>query len=134
MWIESIWDRTQQDIDAGRSKGFCNAEDLNRLENNCGELSRLLGVTLEQRGRAWTATDLPTAWELDRILKNIGLLDGSYLAYQTTPPPPKSPLTHFEKFNDAEKILQDIYRNYTDNRSAYSYCGEMSAGERIGLL
>lgn len=134
MWIAPIWDRTQQDIDGGNSKGFCNWEDLNRLENNCGELSRLLGVTLETRGQPWTANHLPTWGELDRIARNIRLLSESYLAYQTTPLPPKSPLNHFEKFNDAEKILQDIYRNYDDNRAAYSYSGEMSAGERIGLL
>lgn len=134
MWKEPICDRTQQDVDAGRSKGFCNAEDLNRLEDNCGVLGQLLGVKIAPRVREWIAADLPTERELARIAKNIRLIGESYFAYQTTPAPPQSPLTHWQKWNDAEKILLDTHRSYADNRAAHSYSGELSAGERIGLL
>lgn len=134
MWREPIYDRTEQDIEAGNSKGFCNAGDLNRLEDNCEELGRLLGVTLTLRGKVWTEADLPTERELARIIANIRLLNEGYFAYQTTPPTPQSPLTHWQKWNDGEKILLDIHQNYGDNRSARSYSGEMSAGERIGIL
>lgn len=134
MWKEPIFDRTQKDIDEQNSKGFCNTHDLNRLEENCAEVSALLGTAIIPRTVPWTEADLPTEAELDRISANISVLNLSYRAYQNTPQSPQGSLTHWEKWNDAEKILRDIYVNYRDNIAAQNYSGEISTGERIGVL
>lgn len=133
MWQQPIVDRTRQDVALGREKGYCNAADLARLDNNCAQLAQQLGMTLQLRTGGWSATDLPTYSELDRIVKNLALLAG-YRPYTSTPPPPQSPLNHWEKWNAAEQILLDVHRNYADNQAARSYCGEAVAGERTEIL
>lgn len=134
MWREPIFDRTRRDIDEKRAKGFCNTADLERIEDNCAEVGRLLGTAVQNRSALWTDTDLPTEGELCRILSNINLLNTRYRAYETTPAPPAAPFNHWEKWNAAEKILHDIRMNYLDNRAARNYSGEISGGERIGIL
>ncbi|MEG0944715.1 MAG: hypothetical protein RSF86_13885 [Angelakisella sp.] len=134
MWIEPIVDRTAQDITLGTAKGFCNARDLNRIEDNCREVAAMLGVTIQLRNIPWSAADFPIVSELARITANVRLLDERYMAYQTTPPPPENPLNHWQKWNDAEKILLDIHKSRLEHMAALIHCGEMNMGEGIGVI
>ncbi|MEG0854329.1 MAG: hypothetical protein RSF82_10680 [Angelakisella sp.] len=134
MWHEPICDRTEKDIAVGSPKSFCNAADLNRLEDNCREVAALLGIAILVRNTPWSAADFPTVSELARIIANVRLLDERYMAYQTTPPPPENPLNHWQKWNDAEKILLDIHKSRQEHMAALLHCGEMKMGERIGVI
>lgn len=82
-WISPIFDRTQADVDEIRSnplsentKGAYNYNDLNRIENNCGILQKLLlekfGINIKiQIKTDWCIEDIPTIEEIDRIRSNI---------------------------------------------------------------
>lgn len=133
-WITPVTDRTAKDALLGTAKGCCNAQDLNRLEENSARVAMLLGLTIAVRKTPWSRLDLPTAMELGRVLDNIAAIRSAYTPYLTTPQPPEKPLNYWQKWNDAEKILEDSYRSLNENMAEHSRCGELSAGERIGVL
>lgn len=133
VWQTPIIDRTQEDIKKGSAKGYCNAVDLTRLEQNSQIVAELLGLTLVA-GRPWDSSRMPTQRELGRITENISFMRGRYTPYQTTPAAPESPLNHWKKWNDAEQILQDSRQNALANRAARDNTGELFGGDRIGVI
>lgn len=132
MWVNPVYDRTEFDAINKMPKGYCNAEDLNRIEGNCEHLAGLLGVTIQTKG--WTEHDFPTHAELARINSNIATLRQAYYAYPETPPNPSNPLNQWEKWNAAEKILYDLNHRYKQEQDNYTYTGEIYAGEQIGVV
>ncbi|MDU7339015.1 MAG: hypothetical protein E7L17_12980 [Clostridium sp.] len=131
-WITPIYDRAQSDIDNKTSKGYYNASDLNRIEQNSAYLAGVFGVTISTR--AWSRTDFPTPGEFERILSNLNTLQAAYFVYQTTPSTPQNPVNEFHKANNIEQILHDLYALYEDNKRAIMYAGEPYAGQMIGVI
>lgn len=127
-----VCDRSQADIDDQTPKGYYNAADLNRIEQNCSYLAGALKVTISTR--TWSRTDFPTPGDFVRILNNLDTLRAAYFMYQTTPPTPQNPINEYGKANDIEKILQDLHNLYVDNKRAVMYSGEPYAGQMIGVI
>ena len=131
-WTEPVTDRTEEDVLQRRKKGFCNAEDLNRLEENCGWLGEALGVPLV--AKEWTREDFPTWGELQRLLSNIQALRDAYYTRTDAPDTPANPLNTWEKWNAAETILWQLHLLWEQNAEGRTRVGEQWSGEAIGLL
>lgn len=114
------------------SKGVLNLSDLNRIEGNMGALAALLGVAIATK--QWASNDKPRSSDYIRILNNLSAIRNAWYTLSTTPDNPVRPLTHFEKWNDIERILHDVDYTYTRTVNSYYYCGEIYAGEGIGEL
>lgn len=152
--MEFIYDRTQADADRAAelndkyikgtiteselqewnedSKGALNASDLNRIEGNMLALAGIFGLTVTTK--QWGSNDKPRSSDYIRILNNLSAIRNAWYTLSTTPDNPVKPLTHFEKWNDIERILHDIDYTYTRTINNYYYCGEIYAGEGIGSL
>ena len=130
MWTQPIFDRTEEDLN--NPKGQCRAGDLQRLEDNCAVLGEMMSVKVETK--SWTRQDIPTDDDMSRIRQNIVNLRASYYTYPYTPANPDNPLNHWEKWNSAEQILNDIYELYNINLPTLMYTGECWAGDQIGVI
>lgn len=128
-----VYDRTQADVDNKTAKGFINAADLNRVESNIKDISDELALPFTKK--TWARTGLPRATaDFLRIKNGVAAIRAGYGTYTTTPPTPAQPLNTWEKWNDIEHILHDVHEIYERNTNAYNYCGEIFAGEGIGVL
>lgn len=96
-------------------KGTLNYTDLNRIEGNCKVLSELLGMKITTK-TSWTLQDIPTVQELNRIRGNIELLKTSAYTPYNVLDTPEATLNTYQKINDIEKILYDIYITYISSR------------------
>lgn len=96
-------------------KGALNYTDLNRIEGNCKVLSELIGMEITTK-TGWTLQDIPTVQEFNRIRDNIEILKTcAYTPYNVLDTP-EAPLNTYQKINDIEKILYDIYTTYISSR------------------
>ena len=138
-----VYDRTQEDVDRVqelRNIGWEKMSDsekkewqkgLKRNENNCYVIAQLLNISLI------TCKDnlpvYPDKTYFDNLLKNVATLRNAGYRYVETPPVPQQPINTYQKINDIEKILHDIYEVYNSN--FVHYAGEeIYAGQSIGLL
>ena len=131
-WTQPVYDRTLADVQQQTTKGFCNAGDLNRVEENCAVLAQLLGVAIATK--VWQRTDFPTVSEIGRISSNIAALRAAYYTRQSTPATPENPLNTWQKWNAAEAILHDLHSIYTANQEVVQHSGELILGETIGVM
>lgn len=116
-------------------KGTLNYTDLNRIEGNSLELAQMVGVSVDAPKTNWTMTDIPTQRDFKRIRDNVQKIRSSNYVYSDTPVTPELPLNRYEKINDIEKILFDVYDMYTRNMSAIYYVGEIwDEDEEIGVI
>lgn len=151
--MEFIYDRTQKDVDRIKelnekyingtitveerqewfedSKGTPNASDLNRIEGNIQTLSDMFGISIETK--QWGKNDKPRVSDYDRILGNLDAIKNAWQV-SDSPETPDRPLNTYGKWNDIEKILFDIYYTYMQYIGRFYYCGEIYAGEGIGIL
>ena len=149
-----IYDRVQADVDRvyelrrigwenlGREqreewlagmKGCLNTSDLKRIENDIFVIAQLLRVEVQTNKD--NLPDIPDTLYFQRLLKNVQTLRETKYIYHDTPDVPAQPLNTYEKINDVEHILHDIYWSYEKNNSQFLYCGnEIYAGEEMGLL
>lgn len=111
-------------------KGCLNYTDLNRIEENTLFLSLVFEVDIETK--SWSVGEIPTAKDYKRIKDNVDLVRNLCVVYEETPETPEEPLNTFKKYNDLEKILEDIYLIIQSN--FYYYCGELYSGDSIGGL
>mgnify|MGYP001101723335 FL=1 len=152
---EPIFDRTQSDViklqdflsrgyknltDDEKSewlntnlKGTLNSSNLNRIEQNMEVISNVLGLTITIK--SWQETDIPTESDFTRIRNNLMSIrnkaEEMELLYDSMPEIPELPWNSYQKINDIEKIIYDIYNLYT---SKYYYCGqELYCSETIGI-
>ena len=147
-----IYDRTQEDVDevvrlekvgwAGMTederaawrkgmKGALNLSDIKRIENDCYILAQLLNVSIVTHRE--NLPRFPTGSYFKALLENVSTLRAVGYRYQTTPEVPEQPINTYQKVNDIEKILSDIYDVYNSN--FVHYAGEgLYAGQEIGLL
>lgn len=139
--LQSFLDRGYKNLTADEKtewlntnfKGALNISDLNRIEQNMIVLSGILGLTITVK--TWQETDIPINTDFTRIRNNLSLIreqaESMGLIYDLTPEVPNLPFNHYQKINDIEKIIFDIYMLYTNK---YYYCGqEVYCGENIGL-
>lgn len=106
-------------------KGFLNYTDLNRIEANSAEVAEMVGVSLTTPKTNWTMTDIPTRQDFQRIRDNVQRIRASNYVHSDTPVTPELPLNRYEKINDIEKILFDVYDMYTRNMEAIYYIDEL---------
>lgn len=148
-----VYDRTQSDVDRAKElccigwynltdgqkeewmnglKGCLNRSDLSRIEGNIYEIAKLLQITIQTNKD--TIPDIPDASYFATLLGNLDDLRGTGLIYQTTPSTPSQPVNTYQKVNDIERILRDIYSMYVASNEALLYAGETYAGEGYGLI
>jgi hypothetical protein len=111
-------------------KDFCNAEDLNRIEINSKNLSDIFNLNLTTK--EWLITDFFTQSDNTRILDNLTQIKNAYYTYSTTPQVPTYPINTAIKFNNIEKIIDDIWNLYKINADEFYYMDEIYCGEDIG--
>lgn len=114
-------------------KGALNSSDLNRIEQNMEVISNALGLTITIK--LWQETDILVTSDFTRIRNNLisirNQAEAQNLTYDSTPEVPDLPFNHYQKINDIEKIIYDIYVLYT---AKYYYCGqELYCGETVGI-
>ena len=128
-----VYDRTQKDIEERTAKAYLNAKDLNRIERDIEIIAEYLniGVTI----KTWEIGNLPRASDFERILKNVQLLVEAYIIRKDTPVAPVQPLNTYQKWNDIEHILHDLFWIYIGNLNNIYYCGEsVCCGDEIGVI
>ncbi|MBE5846246.1 MAG: hypothetical protein E7300_01040 [Lachnospiraceae bacterium] len=130
--MDFVYDRTQADIDNRTAKGFLNAVDLNRVENNIDVISGKLALPFTKK--IWARTGLPRVADFTRIRNGVNAIREGYGHYSDTPATPSQPLNTYQKWNDVERILHDVNEVYDRSMGALNYCGEVLAGEGIGTL
>lgn len=147
-----VYDRTQSDVDEvsrmekvgweGMTddertawkkgmKGALNLSDIKRIENDCYVLAQLLNVSIVTHRE--NLPRFPTASYFKSLLDNVSTLRALGYRYQTTPEVPEQPINTYQKVNDIERILSDIYDVYNSNFVHYAGDG-LYAGQDIGLL
>ncbi len=159
--LDFVYDRTQADVDRVKElntkylngtisedekrewstgingsrglKGAFNLCDLQRVESNTQVIGGLAAATVSTKD--WAYGDIPRISDYARIRENVQKIRDSQMVLSVTPEVPGQPLSTFQKWNDIEKILHDVYYVYTRLQESYYYCGtEMYAGEGIGDL
>lgn len=128
-----VYDRTQEDVDNKRPKAYLNARDLERTESNTELIADYIGVPVRIR-KDWKAGDLPRSSDYLRIRDNVEKIRSGYAIRADTPETPAQPLNTYQKWNDIEHILHDVFWIYMNNKNNIEYCGELSAGEKIGVI
>ena len=150
LWKNAVTDRTQSDVERvlellkkgwqsftheeketwqNGLKGALNRADLERIQNNVQLLSDVLELDLVVED----IPEIPMADFYNTLAANVEAIRGAYCIHADTPPTPPAPLNTFQKWNDIEKILLDVYEILMNNFSYY--CGgEIYAGDTSGLL
>lgn len=128
-----VTDRSQKDIERRTNKAFLNASDLSRIEKNVELISGYIGAAVPA-GREWAAGSLPRVSDMRRIRDSVERIRTGYAVRADTPLTPEQPLNTWQKWNAIEQILHDAYWMYMDNVNNVDYCGEISAGEGMGIL
>ena len=149
-----IFDRTQADVDRvhelqrigwqnmteaqrsewmGGLKGCLNTSDLKRIENDIYVIAQQLNISLQTNRD--NLPELPDELYFQTMLTNVAKLRASGYLHRDTPQVPDQPINTYQKVNDIEHILHDIYEIYLANNSYLPYCGtEIYAGEDSGIL
>ena len=128
-----ITDRSQLDIDERTAKGFINASDMERVETNTELIAGYIAVPVTVK-KNWKIGDLPRVSDFKRIRDNVEKIRSGYVIRADTPETPVQPLNTWQKWNDLEQILYDVFWIYFNNLNNKDYCGEISAGEEIGVI
>lgn len=116
----------------GGLKGALNTRDLKRIENDIYVIAQLLRLSLQTNRD--NLPEIPDSLYFAKMLSNVATLRETGYVYQDTPAVPEQPLNTYNKINDVEHILHDIYKMYNANNSRFDYCGEICAGEALGVL
>lgn len=128
-----VIDRTQEDVEHKTPKGYINASDLERVESNAELIAGYIAVPISVK-KDWKTGDLPRVSDFNRISDNVEKIRSSYVIRADTPKTPTHPLNTWQKWNDIERILYDVFWIYFNNYNNKDYCGEISAGEEIGVI
>lgn len=132
--LEFVYDRTQDDIENRTQKAFINASDLNRIEKNAGLIGQRISVSVFAK-TDWKIGGLPKHSDFQRIEENTGMIRAGYVVHDDTPAVPERPYNTFQKWNDIERILRDVFLIYVRNHSDAVYCGDgVSCGDEIGVI
>ncbi|MCM1219694.1 MAG: hypothetical protein NC321_16125 [Clostridium sp.] len=114
-------------------KGAFNLSDIKRNENNCKIIGEIVAATVNVK--EWEYGDIPRVSDYARIRENVQKIRTSFIVHADTPEVPEQPLNTYQKWNDIEKILHDVYYIYVAYKNSFYYCGDnLYAGEGIGVL
>ena len=130
--MEFVYDRSAQDVLHRTKKGVLNADDINRIENNTGDIADKIAVPVTVK--SWSVGGLPRVSDYKRIRDNVERIRQGYGIRSDTPATPEQPLNTYQKWNDIERILFDVNDLYDRTENARAYCGEIFAGEGVGIL
>lgn len=109
-------------------KGALNLADIKRVERNADQIGKLVAAAVNVK--EWEYGDIPRVSDYARIRENVRKIRTAYIVHSDTPEMPKQPLNTYQKWNDIEKILHDVYYIYVRLKNSYKYCGEeLYAGE-----
>lgn len=126
-----IYDRTQQDVTDKTEKGYYNVSDLNRVESWCEYLKTELnnaGYSISFTTKTdWTTSDMRTASQMERIRTNIKKLMTGF--HYITSIYATAENFDFEKANNWEKILYEIWQLMWGMTDWYVYSGVANAGQ-----
>ncbi len=151
IWQEAITDRSQADVNRvlellakikfetftddekaewlTDSKGALNTSDLLRIKNNIELLAEVLELDLTISN----VPDIPKESYYTELLHNVAAIREAGITFSSTPTVPQAPLNTYDKWNDIEKILEDIYNVLMNN--FHYFCGEqLYAGDTVALL
>lgn len=129
-WV-NLSDGERQEWLAGM-RGCLNKTDLKRIENDIHVIAQLLSLPLQSNKD--NIPDIPDSLYFQTLLDNVQRIRDTEYLHNDTPPVPCQPLNTWQKWNDVERILHDIYDIYNDNNSRFFYCGtEIFTGE-TGLI
>lgn len=128
-----VTDRTQADVDAWNTKGMYTEVDLNRV----GIAIQYVFDKLNAVGYApnvnpkvdWTEDDHMSPYQASVYLHDLVEMRSQYAMLPTTPNVPKTMenLT-YQKANDIEQILLDVYDQYLTMLTTYVACGVATCG------
>ena len=151
VWQKPVTDRSQEDVDHARQilsmdwegmedawkteylaglKGCLNREDLERIENNIQILLDVLEI--DAASGVGKVPDIPDTGYFARIKENVSYIRAAYCIHETTPPVPELPYNTWQKYNDLEQILADVYE--VVSAQFHYYAGELYAGDLTGLV
>ena len=130
--MEFVYDRSAQDVLQMTKKGVLNADDINRIENNTETIADKIAVPVTVK--SWSVGGLPRVSDYKRIRDNVERIRQGYGIRSDTPATPEQPLNTYQKWNDIERILFDVNDLYDRTENARAYCGEIFAGEGVGIL
>lgn len=130
--MEFVYDRSAEDVLQKTKKGVLNADDLNRIEKNTAVIAGRIAVPVITK--TWVIGSLPRVSDYKRIRDNVAGIRAGYGVREDTPETPGQPLNTWQKWNDIEHILHDVNDIYERTEQARPYCGEISAGEEIGVI
>ena len=130
-----IFDRTQNDVENGTSKGYYNYTDLNRVETWCEYLADLLNsysypVSISIK-KNWNMSDLPNVNDMERIRCNVNVIKTAFYSY--TDIPENLNYMTIEKANAIEKILYEIDNLIRNMGNEFRYSNTFCSGESEGL-
>ena len=135
-----IYNRTEEDVAYAKNnqssstflKGSYNYTDLNRIEEWCEyiatELEAVGYETSLNFKTNWSMDDFPTQAQLERIRSNVDTLKTTFHAF-TNVPTNLNKMT-YQKANDIEKILDEIYRLMWGTENWYIYSGVSNSGQK----
>lgn len=151
VWVQPVTDRTQADIDRAKRliaggwqamtdaekqeylsglKGCMNSSDFERIENNVQILLDVLEI--DAFSHVGNIPEFPKESYFADMKVNVALIRNGYGAHSDTPQVSELPYNDWQKYNDIEKILADVYE--TVSSQFHYYAGEIYAGEETGLL
>lgn len=155
-WFVFVYDRTQKDVlrvvelnqkYSNRTittkekeewmagiKGALNVLDLQRIEWNTRLIGEFEFLKLSVSVKSWKHGDIPKVSDFVRILDNIQKIRNAWAVMSDTPKVPKHQLNTYQKWNDIEKIMHDISFTYGRAAEDIVHCGEIYAGEGIGVI
>lgn len=95
-------------------KGALNASDLNRIESNQQYILSLLSTQYTLTFKTnWLMTDFVEDSDENRILSNLKTLMQPF-NFEEEPQVPEKPLNYFEKINQIENIILQMYDKYNE--------------------
>ena len=159
-WIEPIFDRTSDDVLKVQTydtigfkylsneqkiewmnglKGALNFKDLNRIENNMEFFANLYEIENMNFKTNWSYADIPSRLDFQRIVDNLKVLVNRGKVLKTTPKIPDLPLNSYQKINDLEKILYDLYWVYENGSLAFArndekFKSELYSNDNITII
>lgn len=95
-------------------KGALNSSDLNRIESNQQFILALLSDQYSLTFKTnWLMTDFVEDSDENRILMNLKTLMQPF-NFEEEPQVPEKPLNYFEKINQIENIILQMYNKYNE--------------------
>lgn len=121
----------QQGITTVWLQQILSKSDVKRNENNCFVLAQLLNVSLVTYRD--NLPKHPDREYFENLRKNVQALRDVGYRFIETPEVPPQPINTYQKVNDLEKILHDVYEVYNSNFTYYAGEG-LCAGDDTNLL